>query len=51
MNPVVYNASLATGVVLASGGVWALHGPGAAAVVAGGLVLALTIFSAWIGGR
>ena len=51
MHPVVYNASMISGIALVSGGLWATHGPGAAAIAAGALVIALTLFGAWVGGR
>lgn len=51
MNPVVYNASLGTGLALIGAGAWWQYGPGIAGLVVGGLVIALTFASAILGSR
>lgn len=50
MNPIIYNASLAAGVALTTGGVALVSVP-AALVTAGALVIALTLIGALLAGR
>lgn len=51
MNQRTYDLSLLAGMCLVVGGAWAKFGPADAALIAGGLVIALTLLGAAISGR
>lgn len=51
MDSRVYDASLLIGTGMASVGVGLMAGVGAALVTAGGLIIALTLASAWLAGK
>lgn len=48
MNPIIYNLCMLLGVALVVAGVGLLHGVAVALVVAGALLIGLTMFGAWM---
>ncbi|ACC76142.1 hypothetical protein PPMP20_18945 [Paraburkholderia phymatum] len=48
MNAIIYNLCMTLGVVLAVVGVGLLHGVAVALIVAGALMIGLTMFGAWM---